>query len=315
MPTPDLALVNELAAKYRNWGRWGDDDQVGALNFITPDHVVRAAGLVRRGAVFSLALPLDDTGPQTGAYGRINPLHTMLQDGGDILSGAQDHMLNRYTDDAIYMPLQCSTQWDALAHIFHDGEMYNGHGPQNVTSQGARLNDITNQKDKIVGRGVLLDMPRFKDVPWLDEGYAIQAEELEACCAMQGVDVGEGDIVLVRTGAIAQVRDRGSWGTYAAGPAPGLGVSSANFFAFRNCAAVATDTWGLEPQPNETTDIYQPLHSILLVNAGMLIGEMFDLEALAEDCAQDRVYEFMLVAAPLTVTGAVGSPLNPQAIK
>lgn len=315
MTTPDLALVNELALRYRNWGRWGDSDQVGALNFITAEHVVRAAGLVRRGAVFSLALPLDDTGPQTGAYGRINPLHTMLQDGGDILSGAQDHMLNRYTDDAIYMPLQSSTQWDALAHIFHEGQMYNGHGPQAVTSQGARVNDITNQKDKIVGRGVLLDIPRFKDVPWLAEGYAIQADELEACCDAQGVEVGEGDIVLVRTGAIAQARSRGSWGSYAAGPAPGLGVSTAHFLAPRRTAAVVTDTWGLEPQPNETSDIYQPLHVILLVNAGMLIGEMFDLEALAEDCAQDGVYEFMLVAAPLTVTGAVGSPLNPQAIK
>jgi kynurenine formamidase len=315
MPTPDLELVNELALRYRNWGRWGAEDQVGALNFITAEHVVRAAGLVRRGVIFSLALPLDDTGPQTGAYGRINPLHTMLQDGGDILSGAQDHMLNRYTDDAIYMPLQSSTQWDALAHIFHEGSMYNGHGPQNVTSQGARVNDITNQKDKIVGRGVLLDMPRFQGVEWLSESYPIQADELEACCEAEGVEVEEGDIVLVRTGAIAQARSRGSWGTYAAGPAPGLGVSTANFFAPRHVAAVVTDTWGLEPQPNETTDIFQPLHAILLVNAGMLIGEMFDLEALAEDCAQDGVFEFMLVAAPLTVTGAVGSPVNPQAIK
>lgn len=315
MPNSDLAQVNELAQRYRNWGRWGDDDQVGSFNFITADHVVRAAGLVRRGVVFSLALPLDDEGPQTGAYGRINPLHTMLQDGGDIISGAQDHMLNRYTDDAIYMPLQCSTQWDALAHIFHEGQMYNGHGPERVTSGGAQVNDIANQKDKIVGRGVLLDMPRFKDVPWLPEGYAIQAEELEACADAQGVEVGEGDIVLVRTGAIAQVRDRGSWGTYAAGPAPGLGVSTANFFAPRKVAAIVTDTWGLEPQPNETTDIFQPLHAILLVNAGILLGEMFDLEALAEDCAGDRVYEFMLVAPPLTVTGGVGSPVNPQAIK
>ncbi|HWM35294.1 MAG TPA: cyclase family protein [Pseudolysinimonas sp.] len=316
MSAPDLNLVNEMALKYRNWGKWGAEDQVGALNYITPEHVTRAAALVRRGVVFSLALPLDTDGPQTGAYGRINPLHTMLQDGGDIISGAQDHMLNRYTDDAIYMPLQSSTQWDGLAHIFHDGQMYNGHGPEQVTSAaGARINDITNQKDKIVGRGVLLDMPRFLGKPWLPEGYAIQADELEGCAAAQGVEVGEGDIALVRTGAIAQVRDRGSWGTYAAGPAPGLGVSTADFFAPRHVSAVVTDTWGLEPQPNETTDIYQPLHVILLVNAGMLLGEMFDLEALAEDCAADGVYEFMLVAAPLTVTGGVGSPLNPQAIK
>jgi kynurenine formamidase len=312
---PDLASVNELAERYRNWERWGPDDEAGAVNFIAPETVVAAAGLVRTGKVFSLALPLDSTGPQTGAFGRVNPIHTMLQDGGDILSGAQDHMLNRYTDDALFLPLQSSTQWDGLAHIFHNDQMYGGHGPETVTSQGAKRNDIVQQSDRMVGRGVLLDLPRHLGVPWLEHGYAIQGSELEACAAAQGVEVGEGDLVLVRTGAMAEVRDRGSWGQYAAGPAPGLGVSSADFLCPRNVAGVATDTWGLEPQPNETTDIFQPLHVILLVNAGLMLGEMFDLEDLAEDCAGDGVYEFMLVAPPMPVTGGVGSPVNPQAIK
>ena len=312
---PDVALVNQLARKYRNWDRWGAGDQAGAVNFITPEMVMQAMSLARRGKVFSLALPLDDTGPQKGAFGRVNPIHMMLQDGGDILSGAQDHMLNRYTDDAIFMPLQCSTQWDGLAHIFHDGEMYGGHGPEVVTSRGAKRADICQQKDRMVGRGVLLDMPRCMHVPWLEHGYAIQGDELAACAQAQGVEVRDGDTVLVRTGAIAEVRDRGSWGDYAAGPAPGLGVSTSEFLCARRVAAVATDTWGLEPQPNETTDIFQPLHVILLVNAGMMLGEMFDLEDLAADCAQDGVYEFLLVAPPLTVTGGVGSPVNPQAIK
>src|SRR4051812_28893145 len=132
MAEHDLAETNELAQRYRNWGRWGEHDEAGAVNYITAEAIVAAAGLVRKGKVFSLALPLDDEGPQTGAYGRVNPIHTMLQDGGDIAVGAQDHMLNRYTDDAIYMPLQCSTQWDALAHIFHEGEMYGGAGLDQV---------------------------------------------------------------------------------------------------------------------------------------------------------------------------------------
>lgn len=315
MAEPNLEETNRLALKHRNWGKCGDDDEAGAVNYISAEAIVAAAALVRKGRVFSLALPLDDEGPQTGAYGRVNPIHTMLQDGGDIAVGAQDHMLNRYTDDAIYMPLQCSTQWDALAHIFHDGQMYNGGGLEEVDSGGARRNDITKQSDRMVGRGVLLDMPRHQGKRWLPESYPIQGEELEACAEAQGVEIGEGDMVLVRTGQIAEVRDRGSWGSYAAGPAPGLGLSTADFFCERRVAAVATDTWGLEPQPNETKDIFQPLHVVLLVNAGMMLGEMFDMEELAADCAEDGVYEFMLVAPPLTVTGGVGSPVNPQAIK
>ncbi len=193
--------------------------------------------------------------------------------------------------------------------------MYNGAGLDQVDSGGAKRNDITNQRDRMVGRGVLLDLPRHLGKPWLPESYPIQGEELESCAAAQGVEVGEGDTVLVRTGQIAEVRDRGSWGTYAAGPAPGLGLSTASFLCERRVAAVATDTWGLEPQPNETDDIFQPLHVVLLVNAGMMLGEMFDMEELAADCAADGTYEFLFVAPPLTVTGGVGSPVNPQVIK
>jgi kynurenine formamidase len=309
-----LEDVNRLARQYRNWGKWGPNDEAGAINFITPTITARAAGLVRSGRVISLSLPFDADGPQTGAYGRTNPLHFMLQDGGDIASGAQDHMLNRYTDDAIYMPLQCSTQWDALAHIFHDGEMYNGYGLEQVNSQGAQRNSITAVKDRIVSRGVLLDIPRYRGVDWVPPSEAIHGEELEACGEAQGIDVGEGDIVLVRTGQLAQVRAEKQWGAYAGGAAPGLAVDTCHFFCPRRVAAVATDTWGVEPQPNETKDIFQPLHVILLVNAGMLLGEMFDLEELSAHCSQVRIYEFLLVAAPLNVTGAVGSPINPLAI-
>lgn len=314
---PDSSTVLELAARYRNWGKWGPDDELGSMNFITAEKVKQAASLVRRGQVFSLALPLDAAGPMTGAYGRVNPIHIMLQDGGDVASGAQEHLATlRYTDDAVYLVLQCSTQWDALAHIYHEGKMYNGHGTDAVNSTGALKNSITAVKDKMVTRGVLLDIARHKGKQWLDVSEPIHGDDLEACAAQQGVTVGEGDIVLVRTGRIGAVRERGYWGDeYAGGPAPGLAISAAPFFCERHVAAVALDTWGIEVLPNETPDIFQPLHIILLVNAGIHIGEMFDLEALAADCAGDGVYEFMFVAPPLTVTGSVGSPVNPQAIK
>ena len=312
----DINTVLAKASQYRNWGKWGPDDELGTMNFVTEEKIAAASRLVRRGKVFSLALPLDSSGPMNGSYGRTNPVHVMLQDGGDIASGAQDHLATlRYTDDAAYLVLQSSTQWDALAHIYHDGKMYNGYGTEQVNSSGALKNSITKIKDRAVGRGVLLDIARYKGVAALATSEPISADDLQGCADKQGVVVGEGDFVLVRTGQLEERRQAGAWGDFAGGPAPGLAISASDFFCPRNVAAVATDTWGTEVLPNETPDVFQPLHIIMLVNAGIHLGEMWDMEALAADCAADGVYEFLLVAPPLTVTGSVGSPVNPQAIK
>jgi kynurenine formamidase len=316
MAEMNIETVRELARRLRNWGRWGDGDELGTLNFITAEKVVAAARTVRRGKVFSLAIPFDSNGPQTGFAGRVNPLHFMLQDGGDVASGAQDFVpALRWCDDVITMPLQCATQWDALAHIYFDGKMYNGRGPEMVNSSGARANSIDKAKDRIVSRGVLLDVPRLRGVDWLQPGEAIYPDDLDGAAAKAGVRIESGDIVLIRTGQMAQVRAEGSWGAYAGGPAPGLSLTTAEWFARNEIAGYATDTWGTEVIPNETPDVFQPLHCVAIVNMGMLVGEIFDLEALAADCAADGAYEFLFVAPPLTITGAVGSPINPQAIK
>jgi kynurenine formamidase len=312
----NIETVRTLARKYRNWGRWGAADELGTVNFITPEKVKAAARLVRQGKVLSLAIPFDANGPQSGYGGRINPVHYMLQDGGDVASGAQDFLPGlRYCDDAISMPLQCATQWDALAHIYFDGKMYNDRGPAEVTSNGARSNAITALKNKIVSRGVLLDIPRLKGKPWLAAGEAIYPADLDAAAAAGRVAIESGDIVLIRTGQMREVRERGSWGQYSGGHAPGLSLTCAEWLAKHEIAGYATDTWGTEVIPNETPDVFQPLHCVAIVNMGMLVGEIFTLEELAEDCAADGVYEFMFVAPPLPITGAVGSPINPQAIK
>ena len=311
-----LEALVEVAERHRNWGRWGDDDQLGTVNHIDAQCVLDAASLVRVGKVISCALPYDGNGPQNGAFGRVNPMHVMLQDGGDATIGAQDHVPGlRYADDAIYMPLQSGTQWDALSHIFHDGVMYNGYSQGRVSSQGASVNGIEQYASKIVTRGILLDIPRHRGVEWLEPGQAIGADELAACAEREGVTPRRGDILLVRTGAMAMVRSTGTWGTYAAGDAPGLDLSAAEWLCDQEVAGIATDTWGMEVRPNQTPDFFQPLHLVLIVNAGMLVGEIFDLEALAADCAGDGVYQFMFVGPPLPFTGAVGSPLNPLAIK
>jgi kynurenine formamidase len=171
----------------------------------------------------------------------------------------------------------------------------------------------------MVGRGVLLDIPKLSGRRWLDPGEAIEIEDLEQACRDQRVTVGEGDFVTVRTGVIGRAKEEGAWGSqFQGGAAPGLGLSTAEFFCERGVAAVATDTMALEVQPSQTQDdcnLLVPLHVVMTIAAGIHLGEMWDLEALAADCADDGVYEYMLVAPPLTFSRAVGSPTNPQAIK
>jgi kynurenine formamidase len=317
-PAPlDANTVREWGRRYSNWGRWGEDDERGTLNFITPERILSALRIPRSGQAISCALPFDQHGPQTGLAGRHNPIHVMLADGGDALAGAQDFLAGgfRYADDSVTMPLQCGTQWDALAHVFYDGRMYNDRDIALVTSSGARKNGIEKMRHDVVGRGILLDIPRYRALPWLPNGTVILPEELDACAEAEGVTVESGDIVLVRTGMMTRCLEEASWEGYCGGPAPGLSLHCSRWLYEREVAAVATDTWGLEVIPNETPDCFQPLHMVSLRNTGMLFGEIFHLDALADACAADTRYEFLFVAPPLPITGAVGSPINPLAIR
>ena len=320
--SPTIDTVRELSERCSNWGRWGPDDELGTLNHIRPDDVVAAARLVRDGRVLSLAIPVGDSGPQTGGFGRFNPIHLMIRDGNGAITGStvrdfyggNDRWI-RGADDILILPLQSGTQWDALGHIIFENKIYNGYSASEVGSKGAMRNDIAVARDRVVGRGVLLDIPRARGVPWLEPGQPVHVEDLEAAEQAQGVTVGRGDIALIRTGQMAQCRDAGGWGAYAGGSAPGLALDTAPWIHERELAAVAGDTWGLEVLPNQTADVFQPLHIILIVHMGLLMGEIFDLEALADDCAADGRYEFLFSAVPLPITGGVGSPVNPVAIK
>ena len=277
---------------------------------------VRAASLIRRGKVFSLALNFDRNGPQRGLWGnRFNPIHTMLATGTDAVSGNQDAGGLRYADDAVSMPLQCGTQWDALGHIFYEDKMWNGYDARLVDSNGAQRNGIEKVKDRMVGRGVLLDLARHCDQPCLADGMAITCADLDAAAAAQGVEIRSGDFVLVRTGQMEDRLASGEWGGYAGGEAPGLAFETADWIFDKDIAAICTDTWGCEVRPNETTDASQPWHWVVIPKIGISMGEIFFLKELEEDCAQDGVYEFFFCAPPLPITGAVGSPINPLAIK
>ena len=315
---PETAIA-AAAKRCSNWGRWGSDDVHGTLNFLDDNKRRAAAALIRRGASFSLAQSFDANGPQKGWRRRTNPVHTMLDTGVDAERGNQGfpHGLGG-ADDVIFMPLQASTQWDGLGHIFDHGMAWNGRPAGDVvTSDGDLVTGIEHLASSIVSRGVLLDVGRVVGEDGeLPDGFAITEEHLQATIAAQGStsQVGRGDIVLVRTGRLTRARREG-WHDYAGGASPGLSFWTAGWLHSTEIAAIATDTWGFEVRPNEFPNAFQPLHQVAIPNIGLLIGEMWDLDALAEDCSGDGVYEFLLAAGPLKVTGAVGAPLNPLAVR
>lgn len=311
------AAIYEAAEKLSNWNRWGPDDQIGTLNHITPEMLVGAAKLIKTGKTFALGLPLDEK-LQSGLFGgRWNPIHTMLATGTDAAAGNQDDPSPylRYADDAINLPCQCSTQWDALAHIFLDDKMYNGYPATEVDARGAKMLGIEHTRDKMAGRGVLLDVARFKGVDALEDGYAITNDDLDQTAAAQGVEIKIGDFVIVRTGQQEACLAKGDWGSYAGGDAPGLAFETCYWIKDKDIAGICSDTWGCEVRPNETNEANQPWHWVVIPAIGITMGEIFYLKELAEDCAKDGVYEFFFCAPPMHIPGGCGSPINPQAIK
>jgi kynurenine formamidase len=302
--------LKDLAARVSNWGRWGPDDQKGTLNFITADAVRRGAAAVRRGATFSLAIPFDEDGPQTGVIpGRINPQRTMLAMNAPYTGDIADFCTS---DDAVEMGVQAATHWDALSHVGYEGQLYNGVPFDAISEAGASKLGIE-QYGPIVTRGILLDVAREKGVEYFEDGYAITGDDLDAAAAKGGVTAESGDIVLVRTGQMEWLR-RGDKARFN-DPSPGIGVGSIEWFHDHEIAAVATDTLVFEVWPCEDPAVLLPVHMIDLRDMGLVQGQLWFLDDLATDCAADGVYEFLLAATPLPFTRAVGGPVAPTATK
>ena len=193
--------------------------------------------------------------------------------------------------------------------------MYNGFPATDVTVNGAKHLGIENVRDKMVGRGVLLDVARWKGVDSLDDGYPITNADLDGCAAEQRVEIRKGDFVIVRTGHQERCLAASDWTGYAGGDAPGMAFETAHWIKKHDIAAICSDTWGCEVRPNETDEANQPWHWVVIPAIGISMGEIFYLKDLAEDCDDDGVYEFFFTAPPLHIPGAAGSPINPQAIK
>jgi kynurenine formamidase len=299
-----------------NWGRWGEHDELGTANLITPAKRLEGAACVRTGVAVSLAADFEPETPQFKPSYRLNPQRSMVDTGTDVRAGRQAAFGipgHGFADDMVVMSLQASTHWDALAHAFHDYRMYNGRPCELVGGKGAAANDIAVVRDRLVTRGVLADVAGHLGVEALEPGHHVAVAELEATLAAQDVDVRSGDALLIRTGQLGLVRRTGAWDRFVDQNEPGLGWDALPWLRERDVAAVAADNWAFEAIPSGY-DLPMPVHAIGIVYMGLLVGEIFELDELAAACRAQGDWDFLLAAPPLPFLGAVGSPANPVAV-
>jgi kynurenine formamidase len=292
-----------------NWGRWGPDDEKGTLNYITPEHVRSAASSVRSGRTVSLAIPINKVaGPD-------NPhpaLHYITHNHDIDIPQGEPHFVLDFLGSECHG--DCHTHIDALCHVSYKGTLYNDKPVRHVTSHGPEIMDITAYAHGIVGRGVLLNVPRFRNVKWLEPGEAVTPEELEAIEEAQGVALGEGDIFLFRTGHHRRRLELGPWDNgYDGEGKAGLHVEVMPLLHKRRVAAFLPDGDG-ETVPCNVEGMAYPVHALQITAMGMACADSLQFEELVRVCEEENRWEFMVVAIPLRLPGGTGSLFNPIAI-
>ena len=283
-----------------NWGRWGPTDELGALNLITPEKRRSAAKLVREGVPVSLSHAAEK---ETAADNPRPFVHEMLSTSAT--PGAQSH------SDSFTVAHHglVHTHLDALCHFFYDGKMYNGFAREEVTAKGAGKLSVYAAHNGIFTRGVLMDIPRLKGLPYLEPGTPIYPEDLDAWEKTAGLRVQPGDVVLIRTGRWARRAEKGPW----SGSLAGLHVTSARWLKSRDVAVLGSDA-AQDVIPSGVEGVRQPIHLLVLVAMGMPILDNCDLEELSRAAQKRRRWDFLIATSPLAVPGATGSALNPIAI-
>ena len=283
-----------------NWGRWGESDELGALNFISPAKRKEAAKLVREGISVSLARDIEKEESVDNPF----PFeHSML------LTGKSPGI---FSNDAYRIQYHgwAHTHIDSLCHMFYQGKMFNGFSRMEVTDQGARKLGIQTLKNGIFSRGILMDIPALKGVEYLEPGEAIYPEDLDAWEKKAGVQVGPGDVLLVRTGRWARRSAKGAWDV--SKKAAGMYASCARWLHEREIALLGSDA-ASEVAPSGIEGVVNPIHQLSIIAMGVPIFDNCDLEALSATAKRLQRWEFLLTAAPLPVGGGTGAPLNPIA--
>ena len=303
------AEFDEIYKKVTNWGRWGPNDERGTLNYITPAHVRAAAGLVRSGRTVSMAQPINKV---AGPENPHPPNHHMLMTYDTQLPHGEPQFAMDYLGSGCHG--DCHTHIDALCHIAYKGKLYNGKPTTILTSQGASMMDITAYANGIVGRGVLLDIPRLRGVKWLEPGEAVTREELEKAEVAEGVQLGEGDIFVFRTGHHRRRLELGPWNNgYDGIGKAGLHVDTIPLLHERKVAAFLPDGDG-DTVPSNVEGVGYPIHALQISAMGMACADSLQFEELAKVCEEENLWEFMVVASPLRLPNGTGSLFNPIAI-
>jgi kynurenine formamidase len=312
LPAPvSQADFEAMFERVKTWGRWGPDDERGTMNYLTPTHVAAAARLVRSGRTASMAIPINKTaGPDNPnpAVHLMSRLHDLpLGDSG--LSFGMCHL-------GIASHGDCHTHVDALNHVGYRGALWGGRPVSTLTSLGSDWGSITAYATGIVGRGVLIDAARHRGVEWLEPGEAVTRAEIEAIEKAEGVRLGEGDILVFRTGHHARRLKLGPWSNdyppQGEGKA-GLHVDTIPWMHERRIAAFLPDGDG-ETVPSGVEGIPYPIHVLQIVAMGMCVSDSLQLEELRAACDAEGRIEFMVVGLPLRLPGATGTPWNPIAI-
>jgi len=291
------ADIDRLMTELSNWGRWGKDDQLGAMNLITPAKRKQAAAMVREGVSVSLAHDVE----KERAADTTSPFqHTMT-------------LTPQFSLDAYSVNYHgyAHTHLDALCHMFYQGRMYNGFSQEEVTQKGAGRLSILNLKQGVFTRGILMDIARLKGLPYLEPETPIYPEDLEAWEKKAGVKVSPGDVIFIRTGRWARRAALGPWDV--SKHSAGLHASCARWLKQRGVAILGSDA-ASDVVPSLVEGVTLPLHQLVLVALGVHIFDNCDLEAVGEAAANRKRWEFLLTAAPLAVQGGTGSPLNPIAM-
>jgi kynurenine formamidase len=308
-PKISLPQFEQLFASLKNWGKWGAHDERGTLNYITPDKIRTAAALVRSGRSVSMAIPINTVaGPDNP-----NPATHYMANTHDVDVGSGSL---RFATDYLGMQFHgdCHTHMDALCHIAYAGQLYNGIPARTVTVRGAAKLDVAAYAHGVVGRGVMIDAARARQVKWLEPGEVVTRAEIEAIERAEGVALGEGDIMVFRTGHHRRRLELGAWDPgYTGQGRAGLDPFALTLLHERKVAAFLPDGDG-ELVPSYVEAIEYPIHPLQITAMGMLCADSLQLEELAEVCEAEGRWEFMVVIAPLRLPRGTGCPFNPIAI-
>jgi kynurenine formamidase len=317
-PPRDTPIAEQLAHRTPRWGRWGEGDEIGGLNFLDSEEVLRGVATVRKGRTFTLGIPLASPQGDPVWPGRTSARRFVVQDKSSYLAGhAESPAGDEFADDILFLYAHGTTHTDALGHVWYDDTLYNGYPAMTTIGRLERASVFPLAEHGIVGRATLLDIARHRGKARLEQAEAFGLADLLATADSQGSVIERHDIVVVRTGWLsAYYNDRQA---FDAEPfrEPGLLFSDelVDWFEQMEIPALCSDTLGNELTVQPEHGANSVLHASLMRNLGVVFTEMLWLEDLAEDCAADGNYAFLFASAPLKVVGGSGAPTNPLAIK